>query len=124
MRFVFTTLLIGSFLGITLFGVLAANHETSHAFMGCLASLVKGTMCPDQTNLFFFATFHLDVFKVFSLAFLVILLLVGGFLVASPRSEVSQFARILEAKLETFVALVQYAFFHWLSLHENSPSVS
>ncbi|MDP2664450.1 MAG: hypothetical protein Q8O97_00545 [bacterium] len=124
MKSVFTILLAVSFLGITLFGVLAANHENSHAFIGCLASLVKGSMCPDRADLFSFANFHLDIFKVFSLAFLIILLLAGGILVAFPRSEVSRSARFQIKRLETFVARVQHAFLSWLSLHENSPSIS
>ena len=122
MRSVFIIVLAGSFLGITLFGVLAANHENSHAFMGCLASLVKGSMCPDQADLFSFANFHLDVFKVFSLAFLVILLLAGGILVAFPKSEVSHSARFQIARLEAFTARVFHVFLSWFSLHENSPS--
>ncbi|OHA68244.1 MAG: hypothetical protein A3A27_00165 [Candidatus Wildermuthbacteria bacterium RIFCSPLOWO2_01_FULL_47_18] len=123
MRSVFTIVLAVSFLGITLFGVLAANHDNSQAFMGCLASLVKGAMCPDQTDLFSFANFHLDVFKVFSLAFLIILLLAGGILVSFPKSEVSRSARFQIKRLETFVSRAHYAFLSWFSLHENSPSI-
>lgn len=125
MKFLVALALV-SFLGITLFGVLAANHGTSHAFMGCLASLVKGVMCPDQANLFSFATFHLDVFKVFSLAFVLSLFLatVIASRVFAKDGPLQIFAKVRPSRTKPFMPRIEQAISRWLSLLQNSPSVS
>ena len=132
MKALFTTFLVVSFVGIAVFGALAMNHGAGHEAFGCIAAAANAVDCPEGANLFSLATFHFDAFKNFSNAIfgenvlnLLLLALALVFVLAvtvfSSFFITPQPLRRLERTLGFFPQ--KQELIHWLSLHENSPTV-
>lgn len=131
--------LLTGFISVAVFGVFGMNHGggQSHdmASSNCIAATAKGTGCPEEASPINAVAFHLDTLKDFSLAifgedlsvsFLMFVLLATsiGFLIllgntAPPRFNFA-YERYKPGRLDTSS---KRKFFHWIALHENSPSV-
>ncbi|OGM98817.1 MAG: hypothetical protein A2649_02305 [Candidatus Yanofskybacteria bacterium RIFCSPHIGHO2_01_FULL_41_26] len=133
MKVLLTSLIILSFLGISVLSFVAMYHSNSHSDELCVTKTANGLDCP--ANPFAFADFHLNLFKGFSSAHLgnflniyfalVIFLLFGLILnlfrpslLSVGRASCYQFERFFES----FTPLTESKTSHWFSLHENSPT--
>ena|SRR3989344_8810901 len=76
MRFLLVFILIGSVLAVAGLGVafMGDQHGVSE-HGGCLANLASRAACPDGVEAAIFAAFHLNVFKTFSTAYILAILL-------------------------------------------------
>lgn len=134
MKILFISLLLLSFLGISVLSFVAMYHSNSHGDELCVTKTANGLDCP--ANPFAFADFHLNLFRVFSSAYfgnflstylaLITFLLLGlifnlfrpNFL-SADRTRHYPFERFFES----FTPLIKSKTCYWLSLHENSPTV-
>ena len=135
MKYLFTSILIISFVGIAILGFSIFNHGMSNADYSCVTSPIDGTVCP--TNIVAMTLDHISTLQaltisvtplVSSLLLLLASLLLILFLVFIF------YKYLLYPKLELlfqrFKNLVfnflysQRKIISWLSLLENSPSVS
>lgn len=118
-----TITLICVFASIAVFGIFAMNHGNGHN--GCLAAAARGMECPSAADLNSFLTFHLNAFKNFSGAILLLagFLLTLGFITFSKINHLFLLRRQTSFRFPEFPSSSLFKkFIHWLSLHENSPS--
>ena len=133
MKISLTSLLILSFLGVSALSFATMYHQGS-GNEDCVAEMAAGLNCP--INPLAFADFHLNLFRGFSSAYfgdffsaylaLITLLFFGlifNLLGHNPRGVGRSNHYQLERFFESFTPLVKIKNFHWLSLHENSPSL-
>lgn len=117
-----TGVLILSFVGIGIFGVIAMHPNSSEALTRCLASLAQGAVCPEG-NILSTVNFHLKTIKNFVSVILIsaVLLLAGviinifSLLPALPSFNLEKFS---EKSFYSINRRLQ----HWLALRENSPN--
>ena len=134
MKVLFISLLILSFLGISILSFVAMYHNNSHGDELCVAKTANGLDCP--ANPFAFADFHLNLFRGFSSAYfgnflntylaLTVFLLLGFIFnlfghnsLNTNRTRRYSFERFFGS----FTPLVQSKASRWFSLHENSPAI-
>lgn len=136
MKFWLTTLLIIGFIAITIFGSFAMNHDSTVGHnKGCIAQTLQGTECPKKEEALSFLNFHLGAFRIFltatlfkNLAGYFILLIALLFVSVFEISKINHIKptpvrnHSSEQSLESFF-LSQRHLIHWLTLHENSPSL-
>ncbi|MBI4085897.1 MAG: hypothetical protein HY433_01475 [Candidatus Liptonbacteria bacterium] len=134
MKPILTILLVGSFIGVAVFGF-AGMHNGMEAHDGdCIAATAQGAGCSKQASPVDYAAFHLNAFKIFSsaafsenflsvlLPALAALLLIGlgffrQFLFMPPQPILSR-----HKFRNTFSFPQKREFIRWLALHENSPA--
>ena len=133
MKVLLISLLILSFLGISVLSFVAMYHNNSHEDELCVTKTASGLDCP--ANPFVFADFHLNLIRGFSsahfgnfldtylalIAFLLLGLIFNLFrpnLLSAGRTRRYQF----EHFFESFTPLAQSQTSRWFSLHENSPT--
>ena len=136
MRSLSTTILLASFIGIAVFGVLGMNHEQSHD-MGqnnCVVAIAKGMDCPKEAGPVVFTAFHIDAYKGFSLATLgenvtsafmlafVSLLFIGLAFFSPYLFKPPQLAFYKYRFRDSFSLPQKQQLTRWLALHENSPA--
>lgn len=132
MKYFITSLLIFSFLGVAVFGVLAMGHGKAG---GCLAMTANGGFCPRVSNLLELVSFYSGTFKGFSKAVFgqqaLVALLIFAFLILTKfikdtlaeKSDIVFVLRFLQNRLpEKTGFLRKKEFIRWLALHENSPA--
>ncbi|MFY9461966.1 MAG: hypothetical protein WAP51_02065 [Candidatus Sungiibacteriota bacterium] len=132
MKSAFAILVISSFVGLAVFGILAPMHETGHGICFAVAATGGKPPCPIQDPLGF-ANFHIDIFKSFSTAAFansltlaalsaVLLLMLAASLpeFAPPFFEKLSFA-FLYAPGYSPEKIAARKTLHWLSLHESHP---
>lgn len=135
MRYLGIFLIIG-FIGLAVFGFLGMHSEMQDHNGDCAVATVQGGDCPKQSNLFNYITFHLDIFKSFSIAifeeslliFILTIVLLSIFFGLSKLLENLIFFKLnficsRYRQLELFGLYAKRKFFHWLAFHENSPSI-
>ena len=140
MKSVLITLLMISFLGLSVFSILAMGHDNGHFHGGCIASLVEGVVCNGIKNVKEFLNFHVNAFKSFSeavfnyfgfagflgLAVLILGMLIFSFLNAIPKTVLDlcadHTARFRKYFRDHKTCLNFIEFLGWLALHENSPA--
>ncbi len=127
MKFAFVTLLIISFVGVAVFGFLSMIFGHMHDG-GCIASNGINALCP-LNNIFTFVVFHLNVFKYFSTAVQVVVLLIflsGMIFSVLPRpldkDEDDDFAFSWHVRKFPILSKSK-KIIRWLSLHINSPAL-
>lgn len=141
MKFLFTTLLIVSYIAIGLFGFFDVhantdmNMQSHNTPINCIAATVNGVDCPEQTSPIDFATFHIDAFKSFSLA-----TLTEGVSNVLPFAFIFLFFIDIAFFTSYLLRLPRLAFYRhrfsdysfspqkqkftrWLAIHENSPAL-
>ncbi len=135
MKVLLISLLILSFLGISVLSFVAMYHGGSYGIdKHCATETATGVNCP--ANPFAFADFHLNLFRRFSSAhssefiniFLssITFLLLGLFFNPSGYNSLSiSRLRPYRSKyfFESFTPLAESKTSYWFSLHENSPTV-
>jgi hypothetical protein len=67
MRYLGIFLIIG-FIGLAVFGFFGMHSGMQDHDGDCAVATVQGGDCPKQSNLFNYLTFHLEVFRSFSIA--------------------------------------------------------
>lgn len=101
-------------------------HDGHHGYFQCVASLINGAKAPcPENNLFGFISFHANALGHFSLAVLVVGVLLSLVLVLfwvslnqNERDKASPYL----AESNLLQPQEQRNFISWFSLHENSPS--
>lgn len=133
MKFLFTILLVASFIGVAVFGTFGMGHMQNNGGI-CIAEIASGTNCPQKTDPIVFADFYLNAFKSFSLAtfdgnVMNSLLFLFGFLVlvilviSSPSFfKLPRLAFVGYRSGDSFFSSEERKLAKWLALHENSPS--
>lgn len=126
--------LIIVFLGLSIFGFLAFNHNMADESGGCFASTIDGTACP--SNVLSFVLHHFLALQMFikglvavGFDFLISLILIGFLLsfwlwwrrdlLYSP----DQFTPLWWRNSRVNLRSDQPKFIHWLSLLEQSPTL-
>lgn len=127
MKTALTTLVILSFAGIAVFGILAMGHnEFNHK--GCIAAVSKGLSCME--NGFASFLFHANVFKSFSMlilnaVFAVFLLAISSFVLKTSFLVPQNFSfGFVNQQFSENLYSHREKLRNWLSLHENSPSLN
>ena len=132
MKFLFTIILIVSFIGIAAFGFFGMYDMQNHDG-NCAFETFRGTDCPKQVNPIDYFIFHIDAFKSFLIAtfsnsfftsLLLFALLMGvsfGILGGNLTHSKLSFS-YYRHKPELFKSSSKHKLLRWLSLHENSPS--
>ena len=139
MKFLLTTILLAGFVSIAVFGVFGMNHGNGQGHdmvsKNCIAATAKGMDCPKEAKPLDFAAFHINVFKVFSLAtfgenIMNALLLAFTSLLFIGLAFFSQFLfRPPQLALyryrfrDSFSPPQKQELTRWLALHENSPTI-
>lgn len=134
MKFLFTTFLTLSFVGVAVFGTLGMGHQWMEQGGKCIASIVQGVECPNEQNPLTYAAFYLGALKSFSLAvfdttalsallaFLALLFSAGFralfYKIFKPPQVVSALYRLKR----TFSFPQEQSLVSWLAIHENSPA--
>lgn len=127
------TILTISFIGIAIFGFLGIEFMNGH-HASCIVSTASGSMCPDSESPLGFINFHFNALKNFStavspsfillaLSLVLILSFAFGLLREKLRASRITTPRPSGRALLDFRPPLQAQFTHWLSLHENSPSL-
>ncbi len=117
MKFLFTIIVLASFIGMAAFSIFGMHMDMQNRDGGCVAAKTQGMDC---------VTFHMGIFKNFSPAtFLILSLLIVGvvFGVLSRNLTPPKFARHRIKQSDSFNLFSQFGFFRWLALHENSPAI-
>ena len=134
MKIFLATLIILSVIGIAGAGVLAMYHGSGHS--DCIAIAAKRIDCPQDLGVLGSLNFHIDIFKSFSTATFVESALISSLTALWAIILVFWFYRRKGFKFDPMLIGIfsnyglsmpavtfQYKFIHWLTLHENSPSV-
>ena len=139
MKYLFTIILVTSFIGIAVFGVFGmhGNGMQGHddmASSNCIAATAKGMDCPKETEPINFFNFHLDAFRSFSTAtfganllasLLVLTLLFIGVVLSTLLDNLAHPQLNLaysRYEPEQFSSPHKQQLLRWLALHENSPA--
>jgi len=135
MKFLLTTFLIASFVGVAVFGVFGMGHSEQGHNGGCIAASTQGVDCPTNSDPIDSAAFHLNAFKTFSaatfekstLASLLTLLLLAmaavlGLLSGNLTAPRLNLASSRFKRPEYFNLPPEHKLTRWLRLHENSPA--
>ena len=126
-----------SFIGISVFGVLAMGHSGSHSG-GCIAMAAGGVKSPcPLLDPLGFANFHIDIFQSFSSATMgvsfngtlavlsAMILMLAGWYYAVAGSSGVLFSRPLPLQkiiLAEHFFLARRKVNSWISFHETSPT--
>ncbi|OGM90912.1 hypothetical protein A2755_01770 [Candidatus Wolfebacteria bacterium RIFCSPHIGHO2_01_FULL_48_22] len=95
------------------------NHSTGHG--SCMVSAMQNSNCPAAVSSFTTISEHFSLFEIFSIAlFLVLALLAVSLLGLIPPSRASRVQLATGYGARTYKDRV----LHWLSLHENSPTLA
>jgi len=134
MKYYLSLSLIVVFLGLSIFGFLAFNHEMTGESGGCFASAIDGTSCP--LNVLNYVLHHFLALQMFTkglvaigLDFLASLILIGFLLSfwfcrgSSLLYYWSQFASPRWQNFKINLRPNQSKLIHWLSLLEQSPTL-
>ena len=138
MKFAFTTILIFSFVGAAVFGIVGMNHNGEHGQDGCIAAVANGADCLAENSPISFIVFHFTFFKIFlistfnnsaiilflaCLAALFLSFTFGIFDNIIGRGLLKP-AIYFRARrfLDFLIPISRQKFFSWLALRENSPS--
>ena len=117
-----------SFLGLAVFSISAFNHRINDMHMhNCLDSQIGGTPCP--TSLVASLIHHTSTFQTLfnTLITSLVSVLVLVFVVFWSKDFIGPKLKFLYQKLRNFKLIVYKAkqrFISWLSLFENSPSLT
>ena len=136
MKFLLTTILLASFIGIAVFGVFDMNHGQAHDMdpNNCIAATAKGMDCPKEADPIDFAAFHADAYRGFSLATFgenimnglllafASLLLIGLVFFSHQLFKLPQLAFYRYRFRDSFSPPQKQQLIRWLALHENSPA--
>ncbi|MBI2676495.1 MAG: hypothetical protein HYX21_00870 [Candidatus Yanofskybacteria bacterium] len=138
-------LLIAGLLSVFLLGSSAVNFGSDHGHgnntRGCIISAIQGTACPEESNAFSSAIFHINILKNTIMAFLgqnpelnlFSLVSVLSLLFFATASFLTLPATSLNGKLFNFLSLAKYRipsarqqrYSAWLSLYEKrDPALS
>ncbi|OHB22846.1 MAG: hypothetical protein A2939_03500 [Parcubacteria group bacterium RIFCSPLOWO2_01_FULL_48_18] len=137
MKSAFATLVIGAFLAVTIFGVFAMNHGSGHSHNGCIAAIVQGVDCPKEDNALSSIAFHINAFRGFSTATfndnlasalllfiaLALTIVIGVIASVHPAQPICAANCHRGRFLKLYSFPLQQELVHWLTLHENSPSL-
>lgn len=130
------TLIVASFMAVSLFGFSVMDGQSGGHAGHCVASTFQGAPCPQENNGFDFASFHISAFRNFlastansnSLSVflaLSVLALAGIMFKLFERNERIQFLDSSGAR-QFFIDQEPNQFktilISWLKFHENSPS--
>lgn len=127
-----TALIIASFVGVAVFGIIVMNHGGKHG--GCLGATAQGGICPEKEGPWAFVNFHGEAFKKFSMAVFgsdlldsLILLLLLVFILGRLHDTLLDFGVAVFGADRTGLAKLsniplKRELRHYLSLHENSPT--
>ena len=134
MKYYLSLSLIVVFLGLSIFGFLAFNHDMDSESGGCFASTIDGTGCP--SNILSFVLHHFLALQMFikgllavGFDFLIPLILIGFLLSfwfcrgGSLLYYWSQFASPRWQNFKINLRPNQSKLIHWLSLLEQSPTL-
>lgn len=137
MKSLFTVVVLVSFIGVAVFGLVGMYHNNSQNHNSdCIWATSQSADCPKQSNLIGYLTLHLNAFKDFATvtfghiatSLLVLSLFVIGAIfgillknLALPKLSLA-YHRL--KWLDSFRPPSLYKFIRWLSLHENSPSTA
>lgn len=136
MKIIFVNFIIFSFIAVAVFGFMAMNHNIGHESKGCIA-VVQGIDCKNTAGDFNLALFHINAFKGFSTAlfnksfisvFLLFIFCVFFIKFWRKKNVYILLLKFLNLRkifyfLESFFNSFIKELNHWLSLHENSPTV-
>ena len=134
MKYYLSLSLIIVFIGLSVFGFLAFNHDMANENGGCFASNISGTVCPlDVIN---FVLHHVLALQIFSQALLsssfdlLISLIIISFLLPlwlwwrhHLLPPPHQFTSSRKRNFGVNFRLNQLKFIHWLALFEQSPAL-
>mgnify|MGYP001603298821 CR=1 FL=1 len=134
MKSAFAILVISSFAGLAVFGILAPMHEAGHGI--CFAAAASGGKppCPVKDP-FGFANFHINIFKNFStaaftdsltlaaLSAVLLLMLAAALQEFAPPFFVKLFPQFLSSPGYAPEKIATRKTLYWLSLHEASPGL-
>lgn len=131
MRLSLITLLILGFAAVSIFGFSVMNHENESGHYNCVAAATAGINdCSESETALNMAVFHLNAFKSFSDAIPNILTLIL-FILLLPLAVVKFKVLLLNLNFSSFLKNLKNFYFlpklkiiHWLSIHENSPSLA
>ncbi len=128
-----TSIVLLSFIALSVFGFIGMDYAMDHATGGCVAAMATGTACPGKTDPMGFAGFHLTAFKTFttastSLPMITGLLLLVAFLFlnAPAQKRVAHVATFLPLRLTLLLAHTlrdRIRRYRFLALLEHSPVV-
>jgi len=137
MKFLLTTTLLVSFVGVAVFGFSGIHYSDSQNHGGgCVFAASQGVDCPTQGSSVGYLTFHLDAFKGFSTAIfgesvmsLLLLVLASLFFIGRVCFVHSlfwppKFALYRYRSKGSFPLPQTQELTRWLALHENSPTTS
>jgi len=135
MKFLFTTALLVSFVGVAAFGFSGMHYNDSQDHGGsCIWAASQGVDCPKQGSTTNYLTFHLDAFKGFSTAIFVgnvmsslfltltSLLFIGLAFLSPNLFKPPQLAFYRHQYRDSFSPHQKQRLTRWLALHENSPA--
>lgn len=123
--FIVLTLVIG------VFAFTLGNMSHTQEGMGCVASMVQGTECPQEGNAFSSLFFHLRAFENVSqgilgslVTIIGLLILTAVFLEYRKRGGLHRIQRRKEgcAFYFAFSFCLETSIVSWLAFHENSPA--
>lgn len=132
--FNWTIILLVSFIGVAVFGFVGMAMDPDHLNQTCLAANVQGALpCPESGALAFL-NFHLNAFRSFSLAVLVVLAAVSAWFVFSLFCEAvwsgnrglgnNPAQRAAQLRRRDAPPSFLDKIINWFSLLENSPASS
>ena len=130
MKFVFSKILILSFISLAVFGFFGMG-EMNNNHVSCIAAEIQNGKCPITNTLFSFADFHLNALKIFSNATFglnILSLIFALFLIFSFTGLlkfeflIPVFVRESENLTRLNLLKAKWKFSRWLSFRENSPS--
>lgn len=133
MKQFFSVLLIIVLGSIALFSLSTISHVYTDGHHNCIAATFGDAMCPDGANTLNFISFHFNAFKIFSNAVFksgvfTLLLISAAFLtlmlIKNSAANSATYAVIRHSALrQNPKQTSENQIRHWLSLHENSPTI-
>ncbi len=127
MKILFTVLLSIIYLLFAIFGLAIQSFDNTHHLAGrCLSVIINGYGCPNPTDDYGSANFHIKAFKTFSMGFVddwgfenvklaFFIILVFVFLVSA--------SRFFQKFVSTALFIYNLTFLSWLSLFRLSPTL-
>jgi hypothetical protein len=132
MKSLFTTIILTSFIGIAVFGILGMHRGMKNNGTDCIAAVAQGMDCLKQSNPVDYIAFHIGAFKNFLTAslsdtttsLLILSLIVIGiaFVGALHKNLATMEFAYHRLKRPYSFKPPQCERLRWLALHENSPS--
>lgn len=128
-----SVLLIITLGSIALFSLSVISHVYINGNHNCIAATFGNAMCPDGADTLNFISFHFNAFKIFSSAvfksgiFTLLLISAALLALASIKNSIANSATYAVIRRATFrqnpKQTSENKIRHWLSLHENSPTM-